>query len=547
MKRVVFVALSAALTAVAGSAIAEEIPVPSRITSVSLFKNGLAVVQRTLSAAGPGTYRVEDVPEPVHGTFWVESDAKVVTRVARRVVEAPANEAAGGDFQEELAGRQVVVHFAEQGVPAASGTVVQFDPPRGDAAWNRSYEQPVYGYYSGPAGARSPASGRMLVLANDDGRTYVDAARIASLEVKGAVHTVKRRKPIVLFTVSDLKDKAAAISISYLAKGMAWAPSYRVDITDPKTLVLQQTAVVKNELGPIEDARVWLISGFPSVRFANVTSPLSLNTTWTSFFQQLSQRYSEGSPMGGNRVATQQALAFNNAAPTGGADLSAIPTGEGADLHYQDLGRQTLGEGDSLGVETASGKADYERIVEWIVPDTRRDDGQGYAQQPEVADEQQEGVWDAVRFRNPLEFPMTTAPAMVVSGGRFEGQRMSYWTNRGEQTTLHVTKALSIRTRSTERELPDSREFAWVGNHNYRKATVQGELQTNNHRKEAVTLVIRRRFSGELISADQSPKQTLLSEGVLSVNPRNQLLWTLTLKPGEEVKLGFKYNVLVWQ
>ena len=57
--------------------------------------------------------------------------------------------------------------------------------------------------------------------------------------------------------------------------------------------------------------------------------------------------------------------------------------------------------------------------------------------------------------------------------------------------------------------------------------------------------MIRRRFSGELVSADQSPKQTLLEEGVYSINKRNELLWTLTLKPGEETKLTYTYTVLV--
>ena len=41
----------------------------SRITSVGLFKNGLAVVKRTVKLPGPGTYRIDDVPQPVHGTF----------------------------------------------------------------------------------------------------------------------------------------------------------------------------------------------------------------------------------------------------------------------------------------------------------------------------------------------------------------------------------------------------------------------------------------------------------------------------------------------
>ncbi len=539
MKRLPVALLIAAMAAVAA---AEEKPLTSKITSVGLFKNGLAVVQRTATVPGSGTYRIEDVPNPVHGTFWIESDAKVATRLTRRVVEVPAAESAGSDFQEELAGKKVTVHFADGKTPPASGTVVALAPARGDAAWSRNYQQPRYGY---DRWGRPQQPGRMLVLETDQGRCYVDSSRIAYLQATGAGKTVRKRMPVLLLAVEAVKEKPATISISYLAKGMAWAPSYRVDISDPNTLVLQQKAVVKNELDSIENARVRLISGFPSVQFANVTSPLSLETTWTQFFQQLNQRSSPSHAIASNMI-TQQ-VAFNNDAPGSGIDLSAIPTGEGVDLHYQDIGRQTLDEGDSLALETASARADYERIVEWIVPDTRQANGRYIAehQRNSDPDKYQDTAWDAVRFRNPLEFPMTTAPAMIVCGDRFNGQRLSYWVNPGEQTTMHVTKALSVRTRSVEQEVKGEREILYVGGYEYRKTTVEGELRANNHRKEAVKLVIRRRFSGDLVSADQKPECTLLEEGVYSVNKRNQLAWSLDLEPGKEVKLVYRYTVLV--
>jgi hypothetical protein len=63
---------------------------------------------------------------------------------------------------------------------------------------------------------------------------------------------------------------------------------------------------------------------------------------------------------------------------------------------------------------------------------------------------------------------MTTAPAMIVAKGRFNGQQMSYWVNLGEETTLHITKALSIRTRSVEQAVAGEREIVWVGGEEYR-------------------------------------------------------------------------------
>jgi hypothetical protein len=538
-----------AVTLSFGLASAAEQKADSRVVSVGLFKNGLSVVQRLVTVPGPGTYRIEDVPEPVHGTFWIESDARVVTRLTRRTIDAPLQRGSVGlDLQDELAGKSVTIHFTDPKIDPATGTVVELQQPQGEEAWNRSYEQPRYGWgYSGEPSSRV-AAGPMLVLDTKEGRTYISPAKIAYLQAQGVGSTAKRRVPVLLLTVEPGEKREAKVLISYLAKGMAWAPSYRVDITDHKDLVLRQQAVIKNELGAIDDAQIQLISGFPSMAFGHVTSPLSMRTNWTQFFQQLNQRPSAGSALMSNAI-TQQRVAFNEPGP-GGLDLSATPSGEGVDLHYQPIGKHTLGEGDSMSLEVATGKAAYERIVDWTIPDNRDVWGRWIEEHVRQQDPEKyaDAVWDAVRFKNPFPFPMTTAPAMIVSGDRFNGQQMSYWVNAGEETSLRVTKALSVRTRAVEEEEKDTPRvpvslYGW----NHYRATVKGELVANNHRKEPITLIIRRSFSGELISADQSPKTTLLEEGVYSLNKRNQLIWTMTLEPGKEVKLNYRYTVLVRQ
>ncbi len=71
------------------------------------------------------------------------------------------------------------------------------------------------------------------------------------------------------------------------------------------------------------------------------------------------------------------------------------------------------------------------------------------------------------------------------------------------------------------------------------------DLTVTNQRAETLELVIRRRFSGKLIEADEEPECRLLAEGVYSVNQRNELNWTVKLKPGEQRVFNYKYSVLV--
>jgi len=535
---------------IALNAVAQEKAVDSRTKSVGLFKNGLAVVTKTVSLPEAGTYRVMQVPEPVHGTFWIESEAKLDVRFTTRDVEMPASAGGATSLQQDLAGRKVTVYFRDPQIPAATGTVLKNQPAKGEQAWERRYEQPEYYWwnsYQYAGGPRPAPEGRFLILDTDKGRLYVDASMVACARVEDGATTVTRRVPVMLLTVKEAQKKPIEVYITYLTKGMAWAPSYRVDLSDPAKLSIEQLAAIKNEMEDIRDAEMYLISGFPNVEFSHVTSPLSLRTAWTQFFQQLNTR--PGIARGRGGAATQQVAMMNVAAPDMPLDLSALPTGEGPDVHYQPVGKMTLAEGDSLALSVASATAPYERIVEWIVPDTRTANGRYIEdyQRQEDPDKYQDAAWDAVRFKNPLAFPMTTGPATLMAGQRFLGQCMSYWTNAGEQASIRITKALSIRTRSIEQEeANEKREIVNWGGHEFRKVTVKGQLTASNHRKENVKLLIRRRFSGDLLEADGQRQCTLLEEGVYSVNKRNELNWTITLKPGEEQTLSYRYTVLVY-
>ena len=506
---------------------ADDTPAQSKIVGVDLFKNGLVVVRREATLGKPGVYTLDDVPQPVHGTYWVESAAPVETVVKMRDVEVPVTEAAPGNLQDDLAGKKVTIHFKGDRRPPVIGTVMKLKPAKAEET------------------AGTPV--RFLVLQTGKGRTYVESAEIAAVEADNAGETVTRRQPRLLLTLGATEKPQTKVTIRYLTRGLAWAPSYKIDITDPATLTLEQHAVIRNELADLDGAEVRLISGYPSVAMAHVRSPLSPRTSWAAFFQELDRPDGEGSTFVGNSVRFQgQGFTANPVAAADGA-LGATPTGEGVDLHYQPIGKRTLAEGESLALTVAKGSAAYARVVEWVVPDNRNE--YGVYDSRRHGDEVDDSAWDALKFKNPLPFPMTTGPAMVTAGGAFNGQRASFWVNAGEETILLVNKALSVRTRAVENEIQlkdrGGREIVWVGGRQFRQSTVEGELVVNNHRKEAIQLLIRRRFSGDLVQAEGSPKSSLREEGVYSINRRNELLWSIPLKAGEERKLKYTYTVLM--
>lgn len=501
--------------------VAQEPLVKNRIVSMDLFKNGLAIVKREVKLPGNGAFRLEATPEAVHGTFWIESTAKVEASLKYRDVEEPADRIGDGTMMELFQGKKVTVHFNGSKMPPASGTV----PKASGDARTASVD----------ADGRS-APERFFVLKTAKGFMYINPSEIAAVETEEAGEKTTRRRPVLILT-AEKGQKAPVVHISYIAHGLAWAPSYLLDVSDPKTLTMEMTAILRNELEDFEGAQVRLISGFPSVEFARVSSPLQAKADWTRFFQELSSR-----DRGGHTIETQQIAAnttnYRDVSPRFIA-LDAKPEGEGVDLHYQPVGERSLKRGEALSVNIGKAPTSYERIVEWTVGR-----GQGTLGLRESGPED---IWDVLHFRNPFPFPLTTAPAMMVEKGRFNGQRTCYWTNVGEETTVKVTRSLSLRTASLE-DLDPARqpERVAIGRRDYTRLHLKGELRVNNHRKEKVKLHIHYPIHGQVApDADGAPRITARPGSLTDVNPIHDVFWVVSLNPGEEKKLGYRYSTLV--
>ena len=85
---------------------------------------------------------------------------------------------------------------------------------------------------------------------------------------------------------------------------------------------------------------------------------------------------------------------------------------------------------------------------------------------------------------------------------------------------------------------------AHVGVKEAERPDIKGRIQLKNFRKTPVKLLIEMDYFGEFVSATGKPEKKALNH-FGSLNPKNQLVWNLTLKPGETRKLEFRYNIIV--
>ncbi|MEO8616166.1 MAG: hypothetical protein ABI600_13560 [Luteolibacter sp.] len=541
----------------------EEKPVTPVLESVGLFKNGLAVVRATFPVSGPGLYRWDKVPRVVHGSFWIESDGQVSVQSTTRLLESTdATESPSGLLQKDLAGKEVTLTLKTTAgtQPADLTGTVWAVPARTDSkTWDADYSSltnggnPYYGYRMrmDATPPPPPTTGNFLVLTNAAGaRWHVDLSSISAVAVKGPFGPThhSEERPVLVFDVRQAPANGGLVRVTYLTKGLAWLPAYQVDLSDSKSLKIRQSAVVRNEMDDLNDSEIQLISGYPNVRFGSVDSPLWPGTGLAAFFQQINQSGSPANSMLGNIASQQMVYSNGGTSRTGASPLpdSAEQGNISDDIHYESIGKRSLKAGDSLSLDIAAASAPYERVVEWVVPDPRDTNGR-YQRNNNNGNEQARDdlPWDAVRFSNPFRFPMTTASAVVMEGGKFRGQSLSEWVNPAQSTCLRITRALSIHTESSEVEAEGQRELVWIGGNDYQRTKVTGRLLVRNFRNKEVTVTVRCEFSGELVAADENPEKTLRPEGVYSVNPRRQLEWNIKLPAGQEKALTYQYSVLV--
>lgn len=522
-----------------------ETQVKGRVESVDLFKNGLAIVRLEVPITGPGTFRLSQIPEPVHGTFLVQSSGSVEARIERRRVPVEHASPPGSRLQDELVGLKVTVHTRSDKTLLV-GTVLSVpgDQSGGDEGVANAPLRSLNG---------TASASRFLLLRTDTGISYVDMNEIVAVDAVGEPdQKTQLEERSVLLLVAGADNRGGSCRLSYLAHGLSWAPDYHIELKSSDRLKVVQHAVVRNELLDLKDTDVSVISGYPGVQFRNVVSPLSASQTWQSFFQQLDDRSGE-TPFSNSFM--MQNVAYNNGVrSSGGAALAVPDSGDAIDLHFHPIGQYSLKKGDAFATTTGTAETGYERIVEWMIPDNRDEWGNPAGEQridPVTRKPLRDDIWDAVRFRNPLSFPMTSAPVMVTTGEKFSGQSQVLWTDIDEEATVRVNKALRIRAvhveyeSQTEEQGRSDRELINIGDRRFRKVTVNGELRLGNHRDLEARLIINRQFTGDYVKGDASPKIDLREEGVWSINRRNELTWSIGLKPGEERIVTYQYTVLV--
>jgi hypothetical protein len=454
MEKVLYVSVMVFLV-FAGYASSEEpvTVVSTELRQVSLFKNGLGFFVSEVTI--PGKVKAFSiVPEAAvsHGTFWVSYPPKVVVEsvVARQVEGKEQLEAATvPDLLKANIGKKMKIYLADKTETAIEGKLLYvteeqsktppnpYEPGRVVGVENRAY----YGIRN------------MVLLDTGQGQIAVSADRIVRVDFTDKEPALKLEKKSNAVRLDISLKKAAGgqkLIISYLAKGVNWAPSYMLDISEPNKAKIAAKAEIMDEVCDFNGVDIRLVTGFPNLQFADIASPITMKENLAQFLQSLIRGQSEqGHAAGGvMRNVMAQSMAYGQMEMSGAVmpAYGAAELGKTAeDLFLYPIEKVRLAKNEVGYFPLFTESVPYRHIYRWEIPDYVNPEGSYYDDRSRQQREPEQEVWHCIRLDNVMKMPWTTAPAEIIKDGTILGQDTLNYTPVKEQLGFNYRRGNTVR------------------------------------------------------------------------------------------------------
>ena len=512
-----------------------------RIQQIALFKNGLGFfVCQVQIPDDTNSFSIVPDGAASHGTFWVAypPQVKLSALVAGSVDSKKMTQAVTiPELLRANLGQRVRLNYQGKDI---EGIIKYFPDDRRPS--------PPSPYAPGtPESIRIPHVGSSLMLVETDaGQVAINPYTVQRIEfLSGQAKTcfaLKDKSTQLDVTLAKPAGRKK-LTLSYLAKGITWAPSYMVDITDPAKARISAKAAIINEIADLDDVSIQLVTGFPNLQFSDIVSPLALKENLAQFLQDLTK----GQSQRGRTVAVmaQRSMEYMVDASSPGVmpDYGSAEAGTVAeDLFFYPVENINLKKGQVGYYPLFTESVSYKHVYRWQIPDyINQQEHYVYGQQPETEEE----IWHCLKIDNTTKVPWTTAPAEVLKEGLILGQDTLKYTPSKDKTVLRITKAMSVKAQQVELETERKRGALAVYGRNYDLVSIQGKLTVKNYQPKSVTLEITKTLSGQVVSSEPQAKIEKLARGLSRVNELSQLTWTIELQPDQEEEIVYTYQAYV--
>lgn len=541
------------------------------VREITVFKDGHAFVlhEGILPTDAAGNVVLDYLPTPVLGTFWPYAEGPRLTSVVAgtRTVAVERTALDVRAMLEANVGARVSLRLANQLV---HGTVQRILERDADELARTSPPNTA---------PQLPQKGSILLLATDEGTRVVPIDQVQEVTFRdpprhaGRNDELRNVLTLRLAWPEGQPQAEAAVGMAYLQRGIRWIPSYKITIDGQGTAHVELAATLLNELTDLEDVTAHLVIGVPTFAFKETIDPISLQQAMadlSSYFQQ----GSDTSFMLSNSIMTQTARMgeYRAPQPQPGAGVNLGPevaeSGQNEDLFLFTVEHITLRKGERMVVPVAEFDLKYSDVYTLHLPfappaEVRQQfDSQRQMELAQLFHAPK--VMHQLRLENASDYPLTTAPALIVADGRVLAQSMMTYTARGATTDLQVTAAVNVQvTVGDEETARDPAAVAFEGNQ-IGRVELRGKIHLANYSGGPIALEVTREVLGAIDSADHDALVTKVNvhEQAWPVgggypawwgwyswpswwwhfNGIGRAVWKLDLDSAAEVDLGYTWH-----
>lgn len=523
------------------------------VREVTIFKDGHAFVQRegVLPVTKDGTAILDELPIPILGTFWSYSADKAISVRAVTATKVPIDTVRDATSIRELlaanTGSSVTIRENGPGASAYTATVLSM---RGE---------------------------NLVLLQTGEGIRLVTLTSIAEVTLHGdkpklTVTDTTSRPQLSLKLEGAKAGGNANLGVMYLQKGLRWIPGYKVVIDEASgkaKISLQGTLV--NELTDLNDVTAHLVIGVPKWDFAGEIDAIALQET----LAQLSGQFNNGRANVLSNAIMSQGPGFGGGGYRADAESDApAPVVSGSesreDFYIFTVKNVSLKRGERMVIPVAEFTLAYTDVYKLeLAPAPPREWQQAYysgnanqlpAELASILSAPK--VKHYLRFKNTSPFPLTTAPALLLSGDRVLSQGTMMYTPKNGETDLPLSTASNITVKRTDKEtgrIPNVKQ--WNG-YSFEQVDLAGTICLTNYGTKPASVEVNRYVLGTVTQTSEGGVAETLdlfsgTDGVPSwwssyslpndlgrFNGLGRATWKTTIPAGKFVDLSYSWRYL---
>lgn len=485
------------------------------LQQVTIFKDGTAFFLRkgNVTTDAKGVWKLTDLPPALNGSLWFEGEQKSV-RSFQDTIQKDILTNEPTDFWRLNSGKRVRVRL---------GTEDDFRTVEGVAD--------------------SLVGNQLLIRTKENTWQMVDVRYLKDMELLDkptVLRSQKQANPVV--ELGFVKAGSYALRQYYFARGIQWAPAYRILLLPDNKLKLDLRATLVNQSEALDNVEVRFVAGVPNLRFG---SDLDALVNWLGGSPKLYMP----SPAAAPNMMTQRVVydSYSDAevAIEFAENTTDATTGQQDGLFYYTYKGIRLPKGGRAYYSLLESETTYEDLH--MVDLGNNHDRIYYRNQDEPRKERTYPVWHKIRFKNTTTLPWTTAPALVMKGQQDERNPLAQdemtYTPAGALTTLPLTINPNIKVTHQEKELERVENQRLADKNYYDIITAEGTLELANFGDKEITLEATRLLVGETLKSSEKWDVRALPTPYAAVNRRSEVVWKVSLKPGQSQKVTYTYKI----